>query len=286
MSEMHHEQKAPIRAWLGYYIDGALIGAWKGFPATREDLVANLGGVGVPPDKVTDIVDAIYETEISDLDRRLPRTPDLDELNHLAAKIESMDEYEREMFGAVMEANLHCDSLTSIINVAENLDCFDLYPGDFSEQDIGAILLGMQQEEFGCILDKLKASPDESERTFAAYVERLEKSVNVERYGVLAREDDGGVLTDSGYLRQGTDSIPQTYTGPRDIPAEHQLTVQAEEPERNVNEHERQFMYSSTRLRSRPSLLAALKAAKAQCKPAQATRPDTPEKKLPSGPEL
>lgn len=268
MSELHREQEAPIRAWLSYYIDGGITDAWLNFPTSREELEANLGTVGIPLGSVTDIADAVYETSINDLDRRLPQQPDLDELNHLAVRIEGMEQCEREVFGSVMEANLHCGSLPEIINTADNLDCFDLYPGDFSDQEFGGIMAEMHANEHADIIDRLDISGDPQEKAFAAYVERLESSLDLAKYGHLAQEADNGVLTDSGYLLLPDEPLPEKYTGILDIPSEHLVTARQEVPER------------------KPSLLAALKEAKAASRSADTARSDAPEKKPPSGPEL
>ncbi|MDL2232017.1 antirestriction protein ArdA [Ruminococcaceae bacterium OttesenSCG-928-L11] len=267
MSDMHREQESPIRAWLSYYIDGAMTGAWQNFPITREELEGNLGGVGVPPDKITEMLDTVYETVIEDLDRRLPRTPDLDELNYLAARIERMSEHEQLVFGAAVEANIHCGSLTELINLTFNPNQYELYPGDFSEKEFGGIMLEMHTNDYTEVLERLRNSDDPLEHHFADYVERLEASVDLVKYGRLAREAEDGVLSSNGYLLPMVDVPAQIYSGKQDIPAEYRLT--------DVTEPER-----------KPSLLAALKAAKAESRAADTARLDTPEKKAPFGPEL
>lgn len=268
MSEQSIQRNAAIRAWLSCRVDEELVSVQQDFPTTRSETEERLARSGITPGWIPELVITVRDATIDALAGRLPRNPDMNELNHLAARIEGMNESEREVFGAVMEAGLHCGSLTEIINICENLDCFDLYPGHFSEKEFGEIMAGMHQDEFTDALDRLKASIDPDDHRFAAYVERLEKSVHAEKYGLLARQDDGGMLTRSGYLQQGTDSIPERYTGRRDIPTEHLVTARPETRD------------------LKPSLLGALAAAKAECRAAEAARPDAPEKTSPSGPEL
>lgn len=266
MSDMHNEQEAPIRAWLSYYIDGSMTGAWQNFPTTNDEMEYNLGRSGIEAEHLTGILDTIYETEIPKLELRLPRHPDLDELNHLAHQINSMSEDDRFTFGAVVQANLHCGSMTELINLTHNLDAFDLYPGAFSEKEFGGIMFEMHATEHWEVMERLRTSDDPQDKAFAAYVERLESSVDLQKYSVKAREAEDGYLTSNGYLILNLETLPEVYSGKDDIPAEHRLTDPVVQPER------------------KPSLLGQLAVAKEQS--AVAPKPDAPEKKTPSGPEL
>lgn len=268
MSEMHHEQEAPIRAYLSYYIDGAITSAWQNFPTISEEMEYNLGRSGIEAEHLVGILDTLYETEVPGLDRRLPRHPDLNELNHLAILIDEMDEGDHATFQAVIEAGGHWDSMDEIINAAMNLDRFDYFPGSFSEKEFGGIVQEMHGDEYAQIIDRLRASDNPQDRTFAEYVIRLEASADLEKYGQLAMQAEGGFLTSVGYLIPLDENLPQKYTGPQDIPSEHLVTSKQDAPEH------------------KPSLLGQLAAAKAERNTADAVRTDLPEKKAPSGPEL
>jgi hypothetical protein len=268
MSEIHHEQEAPIRAYLSYYINREMVSAWQNLPTTQKELEANLGAAGIGREYITDVLDTLYETEIPDLDRRLPRHPDLDELNHLAILIGDMDEEYRVTFAAVLETTGYWGSIATVINVAENLDSFDFYPGKFSAEELGGILFEMHAEQHLETVDRLRVSDDPDERSFAAYVGRLEASVNPVKYSSHAREAENGYLTSVGYLIPQDDNLPQDYTGPKDIPAEHLVTTRPD-----AAEH-------------KPSLLGAVAALKEQQAVKDNQRVGAPEKKTPSGPEL
>lgn len=266
MSEKYDEREAPIRAWLSYYLDGQMTGAWQNFPTTSEEMEYNLGRSGIEAGHLTGILDSVYETTTNKLELRLPRNPDLDELNYLAARIDEMSEFEHLTFSGAVEANLHCGSLTELINLTHNLDAFDLYPGSFSEKEFGGIMAEMHANEHFDVMERLRTSDNPEEKGFAAYVERLESSLDLQKYGVHAREADDSYLTSSGYLQPNAEALPSKYTDPQDIPAEHRLTARQEAPER------------------KPSLLGALATAKEQA--ADAAHTNAPEKKVPSGPEL
>jgi Predicted glycosyltransferase involved in capsule biosynthesis len=268
MSERNTEQQAPIRAWLSCRVDGELVSAKQGFPATRAEVEDSLTRAGIAPDRLPEAVVTVQDTDIPALAGRLPRNPGLDELNHLAHQIDDMEEEERLTFSGAVEVNLHCDSMAELINLTYNLDAFDLYPGSFSEKEFGEIYSGMESERFVEIVKGFEASEDSEERAFATYLDRLEGNLDLEGYARQVLQEERSFLTSGGYLLPSENMLPEMYSGPQDIPSEHRLTTPIETPER------------------RPSLLAALKAAKAQSKAAQTERPDTPERKTPSGPEL
>jgi hypothetical protein len=263
MSEIHTEKSPPVRAYLAYYVGREMTGAWQFFPTVRAKLEANLGAVGVGREDITDPIGAIYETVIPGLDHRLPRHPDLNELNHLAALIEEMDRESRDAFTAVIEAGGPWDSMAEIINAAKNLDRFDFYPGAFSKEEFGGIMLEMHGEQYIEMLNRLHASDDPHDRAFAKYVERLETGADLAKYGELAQQAEGGSLTSVGYLLPNTEALLEKYSGPRDIPPEHIVTGGREAPEQ------------------KPSLLGAVAAIQEkQAADAQ------DEREAPSGPEL
>lgn len=266
MSENNAKKDVPVQAWLTYVVDGNMLDVWQEFPTTQRKLEAALKEENVPTDMLEKVSEAMYMTEPDVLDRHLPSQPDLDELNYLATRIDSMPELERLTFNAAVEANINCGSMTELINLTHNLDAFDLYPGSFTGKEFGGIMFEMHANEHAEVWDRLRTSDDPHEKAFAVYVERLETSLDLQKYGVHASRDDNGILTGNGYLLLPDEPLPEKYTGPKDIPAEHRLTAPSAEPDR------------------KPSLLGQLAAAKEQA--VDTARPDAPEKKAPSGPEL
>lgn len=266
MSDAHTESQAPIRAYLTYYIDGELASAWQNFPTTSEEMEYNLGRSGIEAEHLVGILDTLYETSVRGLDTRLPRKPDLNELNELAHRLAGMDDIELDTFAAALEAGGNWDTVADLINVAQNLDQFDFYPGAFSKQEFGGIMFEMHGEQYREVLSWLRDSDDPENRDFAKYVKQLESSVDLVKYATLAQKYDGGALTSTGYLVPMGTSLPQKYTGLGDIPPEHLLTGQHEAPQQ------------------KPSLLGAVAAVREK----QAA--EAPERErghdAPTGPEL
>ena len=99
--------------------------------------------------------------------------------------------------------------MQDIINLAQNLDCYWLYPSVKSEEDYRAL---SQFEE----LDELEL-PEEAKNYFM-----------YEEYGRDAAINDGGRFTEQGYIYNNRNTFTQWYDG-RDVPEEYRVTPQPQE---------------------------------------------------------
>ena len=61
----------------------------------------------------------------------------IDELNHLAHVLSDLDQSDIEKFEAVIDSGEYTGSVHDLINLAQNLDCYDFYPGIDSEEALG-----------------------------------------------------------------------------------------------------------------------------------------------------
>ena len=89
---------------------------------------------------------------------------------------------DREKFIAAIEYGDHADSLQDIINLAQNLDCYWLYPSVHSEEEYGRYLVDELEEP---------ELPEEAKKYFM-----------YEEYGRDAAINDGGCLPKGLYLQQ------------------------------------------------------------------------------------
>lgn len=112
---------------LGKYNEGFLIGEWVKFPVTDEEMQKVFQRIGI---------NAVYEEWfITDYDVSDPAIYDLlgeyeslSELNYLAHRI--MEMQESEMFWqAVLELGESTGSVQDLINLTENMDCYDFLQG-------------------------------------------------------------------------------------------------------------------------------------------------------------
>lgn len=61
----------------------------------------------------------------------------LDESNHLARLLSELDQGDLEKFEVVIDSGEHTPSVADLINLAQNLDCYEFYPDIGSEEDLG-----------------------------------------------------------------------------------------------------------------------------------------------------
>ena len=153
------------------------------------------------------------------------RNHSLEELNYLVAKIADLDEERWDLFSAAIQGKICVDTIGDMINLTENLDKFDLSPA-YSAEQYGEFLVAMHQDSLVGSFKKLENSPDEQDREFAQYVERLEKCVDHAAFGKMKAAEENGIFTDFGYLRRYEDfeKFKTAYRGVQDIPLEHRLT--------------------------------------------------------------
>jgi hypothetical protein len=173
----------------------------------------------------------------------------LDELNYLATKIQGMDEEQREIFSAALQAKWHVETIPQIVNLADNLQCFDLQPAATDAGIYGAVMLDYAQGDTAKQFDRLNSSDDPGEQRFVEYIQRLEQCVDQEAYGKAMAKEEGGVFTDYGYLVQYRKDMPTKYRSIADIPAEYSLNPVPEPP----------AVKEPPPAKSRPSLMETLK---------------------------
>ena len=120
------------------------MGEWVKFPTTAEELQKVFERIGIgskddfrQPYEEWFITD--YDCYVDGLYDKLGEYENLDELNYLASKLDEMSQGEYEQFQAAMEIGDHSGSLQEIINLTENLDCYDVHPDIRDHDDLGRI---------------------------------------------------------------------------------------------------------------------------------------------------
>ena len=221
-----HDKDYPFAAFitnLGKYNEGELVGEWVKFPTTAEELKEVFKRIGIgqkddfgQPYEEWFITD--YDCYVDGLYSKLGEYENLDELNYLASKLDEMSESEYAQFQAGMEMGDHCGSLQEIINLTENLDCYEVYPDIHDYDDLGRYYI----EE----LDVMQVP------------EHLQNYIDYEAYGRDVALEENGTFTDQGYVRDTGDSFHEYYDGERgSIPEEYRvMTFQDDLPEEEKSE--------------------------------------------------
>ena len=190
---------------LGKYTEGRPAGEWVSFPTTAEHLKEVFDRIGIDGKHYRELHITEYQSSIAGLARKLTELESLDELNYLSELLKMQFDDDREKFVAAMAYGDHTRDLQDIINLAQNLDCYWLYPSVQSEEDYGHYLI----EE----LDELEL-PEEAKKYFM-----------YEEYGRDAAINDGGRFTEQGYIYNNRNTFTEWYDG-RDVPEEYRVTPQ------------------------------------------------------------
>ena len=226
MPDYSYNKDYPFAAFitnLGKYNEGELVGEWVKFPTTAEEMKEVFKRIGIgqrddfgQPYEEWFITD--YDCYVDGLYSKLGEYENLDELNYLASKLDEMSESEYAQFQAGMEMGDHCGSLQEIINLTENLDCYEVYPNIEDYDDLGRYYI--------------------EELEVMQVPEHLQNYIDYEAYGRDVAMDENGSFTDQGYVRDTGDRFCEYYDGERgSIPDEYRvMTFQDDLPEEEKSE--------------------------------------------------
>ena len=226
MPDYSYNKDYPFAAFitnLGKYNEGELVGEWVKFPTTAEELKEVFKRIGIgqkddfgQPYEEWFITD--YDCYVDGLYSKLGEYENLDELNYLASKLDEMSESEYAQFQAGMEMGDHCGSLQEIINLTENLDCYEVYPHIADYDDLGRYYI--------------------EELEVMQVPEHLQNYIDYEAYGRDVAMDENGSFTDQGYVRDTGDRFCEYYDGERgSIPDEYRvMAFQDDLPEEEKSE--------------------------------------------------
>ena len=212
MPHYEYDKDYPFAAFitnLGKYNEGDLVGEWVKFPTTPEEMQKVFERIGIgqkddfgQPYEEWFITD--YDCYVDGLYDKLGEYESLDELNYLASKLDEMSQGEYEQLQAAMEIGDHSSDLQEIINLTENLDCYDIYPDIHDHDDLGRYYI----EE----LDAMQVP------------EYLRNYIDYEAYGRDVALEEGGEFTDLGYVRDTESSFHEYYDGEHgSIPEEYRV---------------------------------------------------------------
>ena len=152
-----------------------------------------------------------FQSPIPHLAEKLGEHEHPDELNYLGKLLEMQFDDDREKFAAAIALGDHASSVEELINLAQNLDCYWIYPSVRNEEEYGHYLVDELEEP---------ELPEEAKKYFM-----------YEEYGRDAAINDGGLFTEQGYIYNNRNTFTRWYDG-RDVPEEYRVTPAPPEPGR------------------------------------------------------
>lgn len=157
-----------------------------------------------------------YDCYVDGLYEMMREYENLDELNYLASKLEELDDHDYEHFQAAMQVSDYTGSVKDLINLIDNLDKYEIYPGVEDYSDLGHYYI----DEVGVM----------------EIPEHLANYIDYEAYGRDVAIDEMGQFTNYGYVRDTQESFTEYYDGDREsIPDEYRVFGTAEKSEEKTS---------------------------------------------------
>lgn len=208
---------------LGKYNEGELVGKWHPFPTTKQEIQEAFGEIGVDGKRYEEFFVTDYDCEIGFIYDKLPEYANLDELNYLATKLTELSEWELDVFEGALALDDNGSDIQAMINITENLDCYDYLSGIHDTYALGLYWV----EESGCY-DTNQLG------TLCNYID-------YESFGRDISYDELGAFVNGGYIRATGEGFTVVYDG-MDIPEEYRVftsPANQREKKRSVNDRER-----------------------------------------------
>ena len=183
---------------LGKYNEGELVGEYLKFPTTPEEVQALLKRIGIDGVRYEEIFITDFDGDVLGLYDHLGEYENIDELNHLACVISELDQGDLEKFEAVIDSGEYTGSVKELINLAQNLDCFEFYSGISNEEELGRMYI----EDFEAL----------------QIPEHLIDYIDYEAYGRDVRINEGGHFAPEAMCSITTVVLLNTIPGWRTFP--------------------------------------------------------------------
>ena len=180
-------------------------GVWVSFPTTAESLQDVFQRLELTKD---DWSIPNMDCHVNGIRGELMECNSLDELNYLAAKLEDLTEEEFEQFQAVIEINEHGDNVADMINLCDNLDCYNFTRDVTDEEDLARQRLS-------------------DRNTFDQHtVDALYNYIDFEDFGEDIASEENGKFSDNCYIVPSGSTFVEYYSGEiQNIPEEYRVTT-------------------------------------------------------------
>ena len=190
-------------------------GVWLPMPTTAEQLHKAMNRIDITAENSQDFfINGFANTEQQPFDVPLSviQSAGIDELNYFGKLLEMQRDEDRDKFAAAVTLGEYAGSVKDLINLAQNLDCYWIYPTIQDEEAYGHYLIDE--------LDELELP--EAAKNYFMY----------EEYGRDAVKNDRGIFTAQGYIYNNKNTFSEWYSGhENDIPKEYRV-MSFPQPER------------------------------------------------------
>jgi antirestriction protein len=204
---------------LGKYNEGIIAAEPLRLPASTEELQAVLSQIGVDGIRYEEIFIPDYDTNVAGLRGHLGESESIDELNYLAVLLDELDSGQIAKFEAALSLGEYAGSVKDLINLTQNLDCYEFFPEVKNEEDLGRYLI----DECGAL----------------DVPENIKGYFDYEAYGRDTFLNTTSDFAAGGYIENNMSPFIEHYDG--EVPEEYQIFAYPEEPRRSILEALKQF---------------------------------------------
>lgn len=208
-----------ISVYIGKYNEGIIAAEPLRLPASTEELQAVLSQIGVDGIRYEEIFIPDYDTNVAGLRGHLGESESIDELNYLAVLLDELDSGQMAKFEAALSLGEYAGSVKDLINLTQNLDCYEFYPEVKNEEDLGRFLI----DECGAL----------------DVPENVKGYFDYEAYGRDTFLNTTSNFAAGGYIENNMSPFIEHYDG--EVPEEYQIFAYPEEPRRSILEALKQF---------------------------------------------
>ena len=190
-------------------------GVWLSMPTTMEQLHKAMNRIGITAENSQDFfINGFANTEQQPFDVPLSviQSAGIDELNYFGKLLEMLHDKDRDKFAAAVTLGEYAGSVKDLINLAQNLDCYWIYPAVQDEEAYGHYLIDE--------LDELELP--EAAKNYFMY----------EEYGRDAVKNDGGIFTAQGYIYNNKNTFSEWYSGHENDISKDYRVMSFPQPER------------------------------------------------------
>lgn len=206
-------EDVPFQVYLTPLDNEKTTGEWVSLPTTPEHLRDVFARLEIGPSdwNITNV-----ECNVYGIRETVWQCNSLDELNYLAAKLDELDAASIGTYQSLIEIDKHCDSVPELINLTDNLDCYDVEPEIYSYDDLARYVL----------FDRDSHSYNRST------LEMLEDYIDYEGFGRSVADGENGTLAENCYISPSGSTFVEIYDGnPATIPKQYRVTQKIIVPE-------------------------------------------------------
>lgn len=211
-------EDVPFQVYITPLDNEKTTGEWVSFPTTPDHLRDVFARLEIGP---SDWSIANVEAHIYGIRDVIWHCDSLDELNYLAAKLEELDDASIGTYQSIIEIDEHCDTVTELINLTDNLDCYNVEE-EISDYDDLARYVLFNRDSYSYNRTTL---------------EILEDYIDYEGFGRAIADGEDGKLSENCYICPSGCSFVDSYNGdPSTIPEQYRVTQKIIVPELDDDE--------------------------------------------------